>query len=95
MVEWMKQTHPFDQIAERRWNRIIAGAHRINARYLLDAGNSKGSLIAYWQGLRSYPPAVLPELHRMLYALLSLAGLGSIKRLYYSLRRLIRPVKMD
>jgi glycosyltransferase involved in cell wall biosynthesis len=95
MVEWMKHTHPFDKYSGGRWNRIMAGAHRINARYLLDAGNPKGSLSAYWQGLLSYPPAVLPELHRMLYALLSLAGLGSIKRLFYSLRRLVRPVKMD
>ncbi len=95
MVDWMKHTHPFDQISGGRWNRILAGAHRINARYLLDAGNPKGSLKAYWQGLLAYPPAVLPESHRMLYALLSLAGLGSIKRLFYYLRRLVRPVKMD
>lgn len=95
MVDWMKQTVPFDTITAGRWNRITAGAHRINARYQLDAGNPKASLTAYWRGLLSYPPGVLPEFHRMLYALLSLAGLGSLKHLYYSLRRLVRPVKMD
>lgn len=95
MVEWMKRTPPFETQAVGRWNKVTAGAHRINARYLLDAGNPGGSLKAYWLGLRTYPPAVLPEAHRMLYALLSMAGLGSIKRIYYSLRRLVRPVKMD
>jgi hypothetical protein len=91
----MKNTQPFKNLSEGRWNRIMAGAHRFNARYLLEGGDAAASFKYYWRGLISYPPAVLPELHRMIYAVLSMAGLGRLKQLYFSLRRLVRPVKMD
>ncbi len=95
IADWMKNTQPFKSLSEGRWNRIMAGAHRFNARYLLEGGDAAGSFKYYWRGLIAYPPAVLPELHRMFYALLSMIGLGRVKQLYFSLRRLVRPVKMD
>ena len=76
IADWMKNTQPFKSLSEGRWNRIMAGAHRFNARYLLEGGDAAGSFKSYWRGLIAYPPAVLPELHRMIYALLSMVGLG-------------------
>lgn len=95
MIEWMKLTQPYASIAQGKWNRVNAGAHRINARYLLDAGKPLESFGAYWDGMIAYPPAILPEIHRMAYSLLSMAGLSSLKRVFYAIRRLVRPVKMD
>lgn len=95
IADWMKDNQPFKSLSEGRWNRIMAGAHRFNARYLLEGGDAVGSFKYYWRGLIAYPPAVLPELHRMFYAILSMVGLGRVKQLYFSLRRLVRPVKMD
>ncbi|MBP7228768.1 MAG: glycosyltransferase [Longilinea sp.] len=87
IVEWM-QTQPGLQAlfaANRR--AIWGGAHRINARYLLDGGQPGAALRAYGRGLRCYPPAVLPEAHRMVFCLLSLAGLGRLGETYRRLKR--------
>jgi len=95
LVDWMKVTPPFKELGKGKWNRIMAGAHRINARYLLDGGKPGLSLQSYWKGLTTHPTAVLPELNRMFYAFLSLIGLSNLKHLFFSIRRLVRPVKMD
>ncbi|MBA4420594.1 MAG: hypothetical protein C0391_05555 [Anaerolinea sp.] len=95
LVSWMKNTTPYSQLGEGRWNRVEAGAHRINARYLLDGSRASEAFKSYWRGLMAHAPAIVPEWHRMLYALISLAGLGGLKRLFLGLRRLVRPVKMD
>jgi GT2 family glycosyltransferase len=87
ILDWM-QTQPGLQpllIANQR--RIRAGAHRINARYLLDGGQAGPALRAYGQSLMQHPPTALRESHRMVYALLALVGLGRLKNIYYRLRR--------
>lgn len=90
IVEWM-QTQP--ELAERMkkiGRQVWAGAHRINARYLLDGGDAKAAIKAYWRCILAYPAIGLAEWHRMLYALLSLVGLKKIKNLFYSTRLNIR-----
>lgn len=90
IVAWM-QTQP--ALAERysRLNRRIwAGAHRFNARYLLDGGQAGAALKSYGRSLAADPPTALQEWHRMLYAGLSLVGLGRLKSLYYRLRAALR-----
>jgi GT2 family glycosyltransferase len=87
ILDWM-QTQPGLQAlyaANRR--RIQAGAHRINARYLLDGGQAAPALRAYWLSLLQHPPTALREGHRMVYAGLALLGLGHLKDIYYRLRR--------
>jgi GT2 family glycosyltransferase len=87
ILDWM-QTQPGLQAlyaANRR--RIQAGAHRINARYLLDGGQAAPALRAYWRSLLQHSPTALREGHRMVYAALALLGLGRLKNIYYRLRR--------
>jgi hypothetical protein len=55
---------------------VRAGAHRLDARYLLDGGEPRLALKAYGRVLRNYPPYVFSHWHRILYALLSLLRLG-------------------
>ena len=59
----------------RRLNRPIrAGMHVYSARYLLDGGLPGPALRAYLRCFWAYPPAIRPELNRILYALASLAA---------------------
>jgi hypothetical protein len=67
--------------ADRR--RITGAAHRLSARYLLDGGKPGPALQAYLKALLAYPSFAARHWHRMLYALLSLVGLGSLNAWYY------------
>jgi hypothetical protein len=74
---------------QRLEKRIWAGAHRMNARYLLDGGLPREALAAYGKSLRAYAPIALTESHRILYAALCLIGLGGIKPWYFRLRKIL------
>ena len=87
MIEWMQTDPNLAPHYQRLKNRIWAGAHRLNAFYLLDANQPKQSLQFYWKSLLAYPPTALQDWYRMLYALLSMAGLHTLGRLYLDWRR--------
>jgi GT2 family glycosyltransferase len=90
IAEWMP-TQPGLAERSRRLNRQIwAGAYRMNARYLLDGGQPAAALKAYSQSIRAYPPIGLSEAHRMIYAALSLAGLGGLKSVYLHMKRRLK-----
>lgn len=95
IAAWMRVTPPYTTLGQGRWHRVEAGAHRLNARYLLDGGQPRQALAAYFKGIHAYAPLVLPEWHRMLYAILSLAGLAGIKKLYLRLRGALRPARLE
>ncbi|HEX7567082.1 MAG TPA: glycosyltransferase family 2 protein [Anaerolineaceae bacterium] len=91
LVAWM-QTQPglagrFKTLARQVW----AGAYRMNGRYLLDGGKPWPALEYYVKSLVNHPATALPEWHRMVYALLCLAGLQKLKPVYHRLRRLRHP----
>jgi glycosyltransferase involved in cell wall biosynthesis len=90
IVEWMKTQPILAEKMERIPKRVMAGAHRISARYLLDGGDSRNALRDYIKCLFAHPKTALPEWHRMVYAALSLVGLGGLKSLFYSSRLKIR-----
>ena len=87
IVDWMQLQPGLQALFAANRRAIWGGAHRINARYLLDGGQPGAALRAYGRGLRCYAPAVLPELHRMVFCLLSLAGLGRLENVYRRLKR--------
>ncbi len=87
IVEWMQSDPAFQPILKRISRRVWGGAHRLNAFYLLDGGQPKAALRAYWQGLLQYPPAVLPDWYRVLYALFSPLGLDGLRKTYLRLRK--------
>jgi hypothetical protein len=62
--------------------RVWGGAHRLNARYLLEGGLSARSLAAYWRAFWADPAYTLKHWHRIGYAVLSLLGLGNLRRLF-------------
>jgi glycosyltransferase involved in cell wall biosynthesis len=90
IAEWMPSQPGLVERYRRLERRVWAGAHRMNARYLLDGGQPAAAFKTYWKSILSYPPIGLSEAHRMLYAALSLLGLGSLKPVYLKLRRMIK-----
>jgi glycosyltransferase involved in cell wall biosynthesis len=87
ILDWMQTQPGLQSLYTANRRRIQAGAHRINARYLLDGGQAAPALRAYWRSLLQHPPTALREGHRMVYAALALLGLGRLKNIYYRLRR--------
>ncbi len=95
IVEWMENDPAFSDLFLENQKKIYAGAHRMNARYLLDGGKNRAALKSYWQGLRCHFSTVIPEWHRMVFALLGMVGLGELKHVYLRLRFLVkRPDKI-
>jgi glycosyltransferase involved in cell wall biosynthesis len=90
ILEWM-QTQPvlgdrLQALKKRAW----AGAHKFNARYLLDGSQPWPALKSYARSLACHAPTALPEWHRMLYAILCLLGLERLRQPYLKLRLRLR-----
>jgi glycosyltransferase involved in cell wall biosynthesis len=59
--------------------RARASAHRVDARYLLDGGQSASALSAWMRALFIHPPTALGRLNIFASAILNLVGLGKIR----------------
>lgn len=90
IVTWMETDPRFASLFRQNYRRILAGAHRLDAFYLLDGGFYIRSLAAYARAFRYNPGVVLPETHRILYALLAPLGLNRLRPLYTRVRSLLR-----
>lgn len=66
-----------------------AAALRINGRYLLDAGKAWESFKSYLRSIVMHPATALVEWRRIVFAFLSLFGLGVLQK-YYNQRRKAR-----
>lgn len=87
LVEWMSAEPTLAPLFQADRRRILAGAHRLNAFYLLDGGYYAESLAAYARAFLLDPGRVLREAHRPLYALLAPLGLAGLRRIYNHLRQ--------
>ena len=91
IVEWMQRQAEFAPLVEMNRKRIWAGAHRFHAHYLLDDGQAAQALRLYCRSLLAHPPTALREWRRLLFAFLSLLGLGKIRSVYLRWRKSSRP----
>lgn len=90
LVNWIEREPEFHDLWNQYNKQIWAGAHRMNARYLLDGGQPRTALHAYWAGLKSDFFIVIPEWHRMIYAILALMGFGDLRKIYLKMRLWIK-----
>jgi len=93
LVEWMKSSADFEDLFAKHKTRILAGAERFDAFYLLDGGEYRQALAAYGRAWRQNPFVVLKEIHRVAYAALSLAfpaPLAGLRSIYTRLRSVLR-----
>jgi glycosyltransferase involved in cell wall biosynthesis len=72
------------QIHRQAW----AGAHRINARYLLDGGQNWPAFKSYMRSLGTHAPTALVEWKRIIFSAMTLIGLGGLRHAYYRLRKM-------
>ncbi len=86
ILAWMEAQTDLADLVKKNRRPIEAGAQRLNARYLLDGDMPGPALRAYGKALVRNPGFTLQHWHRILYALLSLAGGKSLANLYYRLR---------
>ncbi|HSF82394.1 MAG TPA: glycosyltransferase family 2 protein [Anaerolineales bacterium] len=86
ILGWMETQADLAPFVQKDRRRIEAGAQRLNARYLLDGDLPGPALRAYGRALARSPGFTLRHWHRILYALLSLAGGKSLANLYDRLR---------
>lgn len=87
IAEWLSSAPEFASLMPRNRRKVWAGAHRLNAFYLLDGGQPGAALRAYWKAFWQSPAAVLPDWYRILYALLSPLGLSGLRRAYLDQRK--------
>lgn len=71
LVNWMQGDERFASHFQQHARKIWAGAHRLNAFYLLNGDQPSACLKAYWRGLKKDPTTVLKDWRRILFALLS------------------------
>jgi glycosyltransferase involved in cell wall biosynthesis len=82
VLDWMQNQADLALRLKRQLRRVWAGAHRFNARYLLDGGLAGPALVSYLRALRAHPPTALKEWRRMIYSLFSLGGFGWLGESY-------------
>ena len=90
LLEWMETQPDLAAIISQERSRVNAGAYRLSARYLLDGGQPRAALHDYRRALQADPGYTLHHWHRMLFAVLSLAGLSGLSDWY---RRIISPLR--
>jgi hypothetical protein len=86
IVRFLEREKKFKDMLSVLGDQVIAGADRMNARYLLDAGKPKEALASYWHGMNHSFEIILPELHRVVYCVLAMMGLGRLKEGYLAVR---------
>lgn len=87
LLDWA-QSEPALQPAMQRVGRTArAAAERVNARYLLDDGQSWAALQAWGRAFRIHPPTALARLNLLGSAVLNLAGLGGLRAAVLDLRK--------
>lgn len=92
LVGWMQTNPEFQPYFKKNQKKILAGAHRMNARYILDGGDYNQARKVYWKGLTTHLLTILPEWHRFLYSVFAPIGFEKLKNLYLNLRyRIKRP----
>lgn len=87
ILDWMKTQPDLSRFVHSNKRQVEAGAYRLNARYLLDGKMPRAALRSYVRALFAQPSFALRHWHRMVYALLSLAGGSGLGDRYYQLKR--------
>jgi glycosyltransferase involved in cell wall biosynthesis len=79
IVEWMRADPALAPIFQQNQHRILAGAHRLDAFYLLDGGYYGAALGSYGRAFGLRPGTALKEWHRIVFAALGLMGLAGLR----------------
>jgi hypothetical protein len=87
ILEKVKQDENLALVFVKINRRALASAHRVDARYLLDGGQSAGALHAWMRALFIHPPTVLTRWNIFVSAVLNLLGLGKLRERILQMRK--------
>ncbi|WKZ36428.1 MAG: glycosyltransferase family 2 protein [Anaerolineales bacterium] len=79
ILETVAKDESLAPILSKVTRRARASAHRVDARYLLDGGQSVAALSAWMRALFIHPPTALARMNIFMSAVLNLLGLGGIR----------------
>jgi len=91
ILNWAGRQPDLREIIQNNHNRVLSGTHQIHARYLLDGGKPRRALKKYLRAVWACPTALFRVWHRLLFAALSVLGLGFLGDWYYNLKKLRKP----
>jgi glycosyltransferase involved in cell wall biosynthesis len=86
ILELVKQDKTLGPILAKVHRRARASAHRVDARYLLDGGQSAKSLLAWIRALLIHPPTALARMNILVSSILNLLGLGRWRGKFLKMR---------
>ena len=87
IVHWMESLPELTTVFYENEKRIRAGAERLNAFYLFDAGDYRAALKAYRRSLGLHPAPAAQDWYRILFAALAPLGLEKLKQTYLDKRK--------
>jgi tetratricopeptide (TPR) repeat protein len=88
ILDWARQAQPaLASVLTKIDHRASASAYRVDARYLLDGGQSWSALKAWTRALFIHPPTAFARLNLLVSALLQLIGLGNLREMYLKRRQ--------
>ena len=79
VLDWAETQFDLAPMLQRVQRRARASVYRVNARYLLDDGQSWNALKAWMRSLAIHPPTALARLNLLGSSLLNLVGLNRIR----------------
>ena len=87
ILDWAETNPLVSPALDGSRHKSHAAALRINGRYLLDAGKAWEAFKSYIKSLSAHPPTALVEWKRIIFAFLSLFGLGFLQKRYNARRK--------
>jgi glycosyltransferase involved in cell wall biosynthesis len=87
LARWMGQDERFSRYYQGHTRQIWAGAHRLNAFYLLNEGKAGAALKAYWHAFWQKPAVALKDWRRIAFALLSPFKINKLRENYLNRRK--------
>jgi glycosyltransferase involved in cell wall biosynthesis len=79
ILEWAEDQPGLSEALAHVRRRSLASAHRVNARYQLDAGQPRKSLRAWFRAFSIHPPTALRRMNLLVSALLEITGLSKLR----------------
>ena len=80
ILKWAADEPSLAPVLNSVYRRAEASAHRVDARYLVDAGMPIASLRSWFRAFSIHPPTALRRSNILGAALLELFGLGALRR---------------
>jgi hypothetical protein len=87
LLDFVRQDPNFTQHFAKIGRRAQAAAHRVDARYLLDGGQSAAALAAWTRAFFIHPLTALARINILVSAVLNLLGMGELRRKVLHLRK--------